>query len=85
MLLAARALKEGLGVDLAVPEKLILIFLLFVSLPWSSLEVTMVESAESLPETAVPIAETIKQVKGMILQQGVRAACINPEVNEFKN
>lgn len=46
----------------------------------------MVESAESLPETAVPIAETIKQIKGMILQHGVRVACINPEaVNEFKN
>lgn len=40
VLLAARSLKEGLGVDLAVPEKLNLIFLLCVSLPWSSLEVT---------------------------------------------
>lgn len=46
----------------------------------------MVESAESLPETAVPVAETIKQIKGVILQLGVKAACINPEaVNELKN
>lgn len=83
VLLAARALNEGPGEDLAVPEKLNLVFLVCVSLPWSSSKVTMVESAESLPETAVPVAETIKQVKDVLLQQGVRAASINPEaVNE---